>query len=84
MSACFRPASSADHIDKNVILRFWGILGNYYFSEEIIIEKECTMSYTLLSFPHDFLVRENKNKLELPRQDQTSAGCHLSLVSHQL
>lgn len=44
------------------------------------------MSYTLPSFPFDFLVRENKNKLELPRQDRTSAGCHLhlSLVFHQL
>lgn len=42
------------------------------------------MSYILLSFPYDFLVKENNNKLELSRQDQTSVGCHLSLVSRQL
>lgn len=36
------------------------------------------MSYILLSFPYDFLVKENNNKLELPRQDQTSDICWLA------
>lgn len=42
------------------------------------------MSCTLLSFPYAFGVGEDKNKLELPSQDQASAGCHLSLASYQL
>lgn len=42
------------------------------------------MRYTLLSFVYAIWVGKDKNKLELPGQDQASASCHLSLAFYQL
>lgn len=79
MSVCFRHASSANYVGKNVIVRVWRIQKG-----DLTKKKECAMICTLLSFSYAFWVGEDKNKLELPSQDKASVGCHLSLAFYQL
>lgn len=59
MSVCFRHASSADHVGKNMILRLQRIQEGDLKKKTTFFminkkKKECAMSYTLLSFPYAF------------------------------